>query len=305
MNGLPRNAYLTLNLVAYQAGWLACAWSAAAGRPGWGVFVAVALFGLHLVQSDDARRDLRLAAMFLVTGLVVDSALAGAGVFRFAGPGTPHWMTPPWLLAIWGLFAITMHASLGWLAGRYGVSAVLGGIAGPVAYWAGVRLGALEFRIELPVALAVLALVWGMVVPALVWLAHRGPPRPAPAATGNAPPARPVPRRLVGLQVAAVAGFSALLLAIWLAGMWEPGLAGFSPILESAWGWVTLIDVYLGFAVIAAWMLATSADWRIGLLWAAAVFVLGNLVTAAFLIHRARRADSWHALLLGRARANA
>ena len=302
MNALPRYGYLALNLAAYQVGWLACVWSATAGRPTWGVFVAAALMGLHLVQSDAPRRDARLAATLVAVGLVVDSVQAALGVFRFTEPTTPAWITPPWLLAIWGLFAITLHASLGWLAGRYWLSVVLGAVAGPAAYWAGARLGALEFRIELPAALAVLALVWGTVLPAVVWLAHRGPARPAARSIGDPPYVRVPPRSLQGLRVVAIGGFSALLLAIWLGGLWDPDFAGFSPILESMWGWVTLLDLYLGFALVAAWMVATSKDWRIGLLWAAAVFVLGNLVTAAFLIDRARQADSWQSLLIGHAR---
>ena len=299
MNSMPRLAFMVLNIAAYQAGWLACVLSAAAGRPGWGLFAAMGLLGLHLVQSDHPARDLRIAATFVLVGVIVDSALGALGVFRFAAPISPLWVAPPWLLAIWGLFAITMHASLGWLGGRPWLSASLGAVAGPLAYWAGAELGGVTLGTSLPAALAILAVTWGSVLPVLVWLAHR-PDFPAYAAA--APPA--IAERpgwpLQAFLLACVLAYAALLGLLWWGGMREPGLAGFAAMLESLWGWATLLDLYLGFAVIAAWMVATSERRAVGLLWAAALLVLGNLVALAFVLQRGSRARSWRSLLLGR-----
>lgn len=299
MNGIPRPAFLALNIAAYQAGWLACVLSAAGGRPGWGVFAAVGLLGLHLAQSDRPARDVRIAGAFVLVGLAVDSALGALGVFRFAAPVAPHWMAPPWLLAIWGLFAITMHASLSWLHGRPGLAVLLGAVAGPLAYWAGARLGGVTLGLSLPTSLAVLAAVWGLVLPVLVWLSHR-PGFPAHAREAT-PATGPHPGRpLQAFLLACLVAYAALLGWLWWSGMQEPGFAGFSAMLASRWGWATLLDLYLGFGLVAVWMVATSERPALGLLWAVGVLVLGNLVALAFVLRRGRRAGSWRALLLGR-----
>jgi len=183
---LPRGIFLILNILLYQAGWLACVLAAAHGSPVLGVLVAAALLALHLALSPAPQRDVLLAAIFVGVGLLVDSSLALSGWLVFQSPGPVAALTPPWLLAIWGLFAITLHASLGWLQGRYLLAALLGAPAGALAYWAGNRLGAIEFPLGLVETLAVLALVWAAVVPCLAWIARRtahGFPRPGQEAT--------------------------------------------------------------------------------------------------------------------------
>lgn len=299
MSAMPRTAFLVLNIAAYQAGWLACVLSAAAGRPGWGVFAAVGLLVLHLVQTDHPGRDLRIAAIFVAIGAAADSALGALDVFRFAAPISPRWLAPPWLLAIWGLFAITMHASLGWLAGRPWLSALLGAAAGPLAYWGGAGLGGMTLAMTPPAALAVLAGVWGVVLPVLVWLAHQ---HDSPAHAAAAPPAAAARSGwpLQAFLLACALAYAALLGLLWWGGTQDPGFAGFAAIIESYWGWATLLDLYLGFAVIATWIVATSERRAVGLLWAAALLVLGNLVALAFLLQRGSRAGSWRSLLLGR-----
>ena len=64
---------------------------------------------------------------------------------------------PYWILAMWALFATTLNASLGWLHGRPALAGALGMLSGPLAYWAGARLGAIEL-VQPAAALAALAL---------------------------------------------------------------------------------------------------------------------------------------------------
>ena len=65
----------------------------------------------------------------------------------------------------------------GWGSNRDIWRPLLAGLAGAVAfplnYWAGQRLGAVEFGYPLLVTLAVLALVWGAVLPLMVRLTTR------------------------------------------------------------------------------------------------------------------------------------
>ena len=83
----------------------------------------------------------------------------------------PH-IAPPWILALWALFASTLNVSLRWLRGRIVVAVVLGAVAGPLSYWAGVRMGAVEFT-QPVVALVALAVGWAVFTPLLMVLSAR------------------------------------------------------------------------------------------------------------------------------------
>jgi hypothetical protein len=50
------------------------------------------------------------------------------------------------------------------------------------------------------------------------------------------------------------------------------------------WGWVTLLDVYLGFLVFAGYLCAREGRARRALPWLLAIAVLGNLATAAYVL---------------------
>jgi hypothetical protein len=72
------------------------------------------------------------------------------------------------MVALWVNLGTTLNVSLGWLRGRYLAAAAMGAIAGPLAYWAGVRLEAVTFGLPLPVALAVISVEWAVSMPALI-----------------------------------------------------------------------------------------------------------------------------------------
>lgn len=76
------------------------------------------------------------------------------------------------MIALWPNFATTLHSSLRWLAGHYIVAALLGAVAGPLSYYAGAQLGALTLHPTLAVSMIALAVVWGITLPILLWLAE-------------------------------------------------------------------------------------------------------------------------------------
>jgi hypothetical protein len=77
------------------------------------------------------------------------------------------------MVALWFAFATTMHTSLGWLAGRYRLAALLGVVGGPLSYYSGARLGALSFPEELVTSLLIIGLVWAAAMPTLLWVSKR------------------------------------------------------------------------------------------------------------------------------------
>ena len=81
-------------------------------------------------------------------------------------------LAPYWIVTMWMLFATTLNRSMAWLKGRATLAAVLGGIAGPASYYAGQKLGAIEF-VEPVAALSALAIGWAVIMPLLMIIAER------------------------------------------------------------------------------------------------------------------------------------
>jgi hypothetical protein len=89
------------------------------------------------------------------------------------------------------------------------------------------------------------------------------------------------------MAMLARATFAALALALagliaWAAGQASFG-ASFGAMLAEPWGLVTLGDLYLGF-LATAFVIALAEPRRpVALCWVVALFVLGNVVTGAWL----------------------
>ncbi|MDH4116376.1 MAG: DUF1475 domain-containing protein [Acidimicrobiia bacterium] len=73
-----------------------------------------------------------------------------------------------------------------------------------------------------------------------------------------------------------------------------------SDLLSLAWGRVTVIDLYLMFAVFAAWVWWRERNPLRSLLWTVALAALGSVAAGAYLILAARAGSVRNALLGGR-----
>jgi hypothetical protein len=167
-----RRARIVLNLLVFEAAWFACVIGAAQGRPGIGVAAVAAAVALHLGLSRMRSRDALLIGAALLIGLAWDSLLARAGLVDYASPGPlPGW-APPWILALWALFATVLREPLQWLHGHLWLATLLGAIGGPLSYAGAARLGAAQIPHFVQAMLA-LAVGWGLITPLLVALARR------------------------------------------------------------------------------------------------------------------------------------
>lgn len=163
-----------LNFVLFQAGWFACVLGGANGIPLAAVAAAGVVIGVSLRWfSADRISDLRLFLAVALIGFCVDTVHLRFGVFALIGdPRFPH-LCPLWLVALWAMFGTTLRGSLSRLAGHYGVATLLGAVAGPLSYLGGAKLGAVTMHPNRAFSIAALAVGWAVVMPLLVWLAHR------------------------------------------------------------------------------------------------------------------------------------
>jgi hypothetical protein len=166
------------NFLLYQMAWAAGVLGAGQGWPLAGGLVALVVVALHVWRRPRWGRELLVVGVVSAVGWGVDTLQAVAGVFSFHGAGAAAWICPVWLIGVWAAFGTTLNSSLAWLHGRPWLSAACGACAGPLAYGAGARLGAVVPHPNPVWFLAELAGVWAVMTPALFVLAVRLSNRP-------------------------------------------------------------------------------------------------------------------------------
>lgn len=171
-----RSTFL-VNFLLYQIGWFCCVLGAAWCLPSLGMCIALCLVGVHLWLATDRTMQLKLLVIAAGVGLAVDSVQLWGGVFVFPNGVVVEWLPPPWMSVLWMQFATTFQYSMRWLSCRYMLSACFGFAGAPLAFFAGERLGAVEFLPPRLMHYAVLAIFWSVAVPLLVYISDRAAAR--------------------------------------------------------------------------------------------------------------------------------
>ena len=161
---------LLINVAGFYAGWVVCVLGAGRGSALAGPVAGVAVLGIHLQLSSDRAGEVRFLALVGVIGLGVDTWNALTGLVSYREMTLAVGVCPLWILSLWLIFGTTLRVSLRWLSGHPFLAAPLGAAAGPLSYWAGSRLGAVELGESLAGSLGGLALVWALALPLLVWI---------------------------------------------------------------------------------------------------------------------------------------
>jgi hypothetical protein len=169
---LPAGVRTAINFGGFKLAWLACVAAAGAGQALAGSAAVLVAVLLHLRLTPTPRGEATLIAAAVVAGLAWDSTLVALGLFRYPSGTVIDGFAPHWILAMWALLATTLNVSMRWLHGRPWSAAAFGALGGPLAYWAGARLGAVEIP-DAASALLVQAIGWAVMMPALMVLAVR------------------------------------------------------------------------------------------------------------------------------------
>jgi hypothetical protein len=161
------------NVALFQIGWFASVLGAARGHPLAGPVVVIVALTIHLNWSG-TRREWVLILAGALLGTVAESALALTGLVSYRADPAPAWLSPPWITALWANFTMTLRHSLAWLEGRWLLASLIGGGAGPLAYLAGWRLGAIELPEPVP-TFFILAALWAVATTSLLFLSRKLP----------------------------------------------------------------------------------------------------------------------------------
>ena len=161
-----------LNFALFQAAWFAGVLGAAHGMPLLGTLVVAAVIAWHVSVSARPVMEAKLVVAALAIGAVFETFCVQLGQVTFTSGQLEPYLAPYWMVAMWGLLAIALNVTMRWMKRRWLLAAVLGAIAGPMSYAAGVRLGAANF-IHATAALTTLAVAWALLMPLMVWLSDR------------------------------------------------------------------------------------------------------------------------------------
>jgi hypothetical protein len=170
------------NFALFQLGWFACVYSAAAGHMWLGPGAVLAIVVLHLLfvaEREMRRRELVFILLVGLIGMLADTGLGALGATRYP-TSESVWtalVVPPWITALWVLFATLPYHSLGWLKGRPVLAMIFGALGGPLTFLAGVRIGAVDAGDSLMLTYGSLAIEYALVTPLLLFLAQ--PPNSA------------------------------------------------------------------------------------------------------------------------------
>ena len=169
-----RKFHFITSFVLWQGAWFACVAGAGAGHPELGSLGA----GILIIAALAVRKALASEALSVlaagIAGFLVDSGLVRLGLMEFpdaARLGAPSTL---WMALLWCNLAahIGPGSAFGWLVDRPWLAAFIGATSGPLAYFGGMKLGAITLIDPIGNVLAVLAVVWGVGFPGLYALRH-------------------------------------------------------------------------------------------------------------------------------------
>jgi hypothetical protein len=154
------------NFVLFQIGWFACIIGAANQQVFWPVVGTLLYIAIHIYYSPRPILEFKLILKAAVFGMAVDTLVANLGFLSFEDAWPSAYLSPVWMWTLWALVASTINGSLSWLRDRPVLGAVLGAIAGPLSYEAGIRMGAGSWGAHGQLGgLILLGIVWGASIP--------------------------------------------------------------------------------------------------------------------------------------------
>ncbi|WP_372738916.1 DUF2878 domain-containing protein [Neptunomonas sp.] len=122
---------------------------------------------VHFVLISKPFIELSVVLTTALLGYSVDCLLTLLGVFRFE---QVQGITPIWLMFLWIGFCSTLRHSLSFFSEKYILASAAGAIAGSITYLSAAHFGAVELPLSPALSVAVLASVWAVLFPSLLWI---------------------------------------------------------------------------------------------------------------------------------------
>ena len=105
-------------------------------------------------------------------GFAWESVLVISGLLEYSSGTLVPGMAPYWIVVMWVLFATTLNVGMRWLRRNTATAAIAGAVGGPLAFFAGASLGAVEL-LSPAISLISIGIGWAVLLPLLVQIAIR------------------------------------------------------------------------------------------------------------------------------------
>lgn len=164
---MTRNDYI-FHLIAYYFAWFSAILLAAKQQNTYASLVVMIAVAFQVTwQYKVAKRTQGLWLMiglFVAVGTLADTLIMKMGLIEFSANPFHHYLSPPWMTAVWMSFAITFYSLLPSLFERYLLTSILSLISFPIAYAAGAALHA-AYLPQGYIGSIVIGLLWALLFP--------------------------------------------------------------------------------------------------------------------------------------------
>lgn len=168
-----RKYSVPINFILFELCWFGSVLGAA-HHIGWlgPLLVSVLIPAQIYWLTEKYKAELFFVLLCGFIGFILETVLINLGVYTPLGSEGVQ-ICPPWMVALWVNFGMLVSLSLSWLKGKYFLAALLGGVAGPLAWWGGQKLDALTMADTFTRGYLPLGFAWAVMLPFLVYLYSR------------------------------------------------------------------------------------------------------------------------------------
>ncbi len=157
-----------INAMLFNVVWIACVAGSARSLI-WPAVLSVGLLAAFQLHPKNRHpNDLRLVWISLLMGIFVDSIWIQLGWMDFTEKRPFIGLAPAWIVLLWVGFALTINHSLKWLMAHSALPALVGGIAAPITYFAGIKIGAVIYTESVLLVSIGLGVAWAISLTILV-----------------------------------------------------------------------------------------------------------------------------------------
>ena len=161
-----------VNFVLFQIGWFSAVIGGATNRPWLGVLVIVAVVLIHLYRTFNIRAEATLIIIIAIMGGSLDSVFVYLNWISYPSGHIHESLTAYWIIAMWMSFSTTLNSSMAWLKKSHILAVIFGFFGGPLTYYGGYKLKAIEFQ-NFDAAMIGLAFGWAAIIPLLFLLSNK------------------------------------------------------------------------------------------------------------------------------------
>ncbi len=180
---MSRFVPIVINVLAFNTLWTLSMF--AAGRSWWWIapVLVACSAALQLRLSPLPGREALVMVVGAIVGLGADRLAVALGIFSYRGAMSLEFFIL--FLGLWINFGTTLRPSLSWAWRKPAVAILFGLFGGPMAYFIGSRIGAIELSESLLRSLGWVAMQYAVILP--IWMMFASRVMPVPVEAGPRP----------------------------------------------------------------------------------------------------------------------